>query len=295
MTATYHRRFYPDDVEGTVPYVAPLSFAAGDLRYTSFIDTVGTPACRASLRAAATEMLQNRRAALLAMAQAQADQDGHRYTRILLGPALESSVLSLEWAFWQYYGINYCGMVPPAAASDQDLWDFLDFISPVGDNDDASVGRFEAYYHQAYVELGYPDVGAAYLDPYLLYTDRDYDNALPAGLPTHDGGAAMHDIDDFVTQDASRMLFVYGEWDPWTGGQYQLGQARDSLLLVQAMGTHGSRLGRLAASDRDAAFAKLAAWTGVTPALPPPQQQRAVVAAPKEPRLPPARFRVRSR
>ena len=33
MTAIYHRRFYPDDVDGTVPYVAPISFGAPDLRY----------------------------------------------------------------------------------------------------------------------------------------------------------------------------------------------------------------------------------------------------------------------
>ncbi|HEX5062314.1 MAG TPA: S28 family serine protease, partial [Kofleriaceae bacterium] len=37
MTATYHRRFYPDDVDGTVPYVAPISFAAPDARYAGFL------------------------------------------------------------------------------------------------------------------------------------------------------------------------------------------------------------------------------------------------------------------
>ena len=43
MTAVFYRRFYPDDVVGTVPYVAPLSFAAPDERYAAFLDSVGTP------------------------------------------------------------------------------------------------------------------------------------------------------------------------------------------------------------------------------------------------------------
>jgi hypothetical protein len=289
MTATYHRRFYPDDVDGTVPYVAPISFGAPDLRYPGFLDTIGPPTCRAQLRAAATEMLQNRRAALLALAEAQAGEGGHAYTRIPLGPALEASVASLEWAFWQYFGVNYCTVVPSASASDLDLWKFLDQISPVTDNDDATVGRFEAYYHQAYAQLGYPDAGAAYLDLYLMFRDADYDGALPAGVPPYDGGAAMQDIDAFVQGGSSRMLFVYGAWDPWTGGKYTLGGAADSLLLEQPQGTHGARLGRLPEAERALAFGKLQAWTGVAPAL--PQQVTALAPAPREPRLPPAMLR----
>src|SRR5262249_31010601 len=99
MTATYHRRYWPDDVDGTVPYVAPISFAAPDARYVSFLDTLGPPTCRDAVRVAATEMLQNRRAALLSRAQQQAGQDGYKYTRIPIGPAVESAVVSLEWAF----------------------------------------------------------------------------------------------------------------------------------------------------------------------------------------------------
>ncbi|HSK05205.1 MAG TPA: S28 family serine protease [Kofleriaceae bacterium] len=285
MTATYHRRFYPDDVDGTVPYVAPLSLGAPDPRYAGFLDTLGPPACRDAVRAVATEMLQNRRAALHAEAEALR-AEGHGYTRIELGAALEASVVSLEWAFWQYFGVNFCTQVPSPGASDADLWTFLDRISPVTDNDDASIGRFEAYYHQAYAQLGYPDGGAAYLEPYLIYKDEDYDGALPAGIPAYDGGAAMQDIDLFVKSEGARMLFLYGEWDPWTGGKYELGGAADSLLLVQPQGTHGARLSRLPEGERARAFEKLRAWTGVQPAL--PQQRTALAPPPREPRIPPA-------
>jgi len=293
MTATYHRRYWPDDVDGTVPYVAPISFAAPDTRYVSFLDTLGPPTCRDAVRAAATEMLQNRRAALLARAQTQASQDGYKYTRIPIGPAVESAVASLEWTFWQYFGVNYCTMVPLPTASDLELWDFLDMIAPVSDNDDQQIAQFEAYYYQSYVQLGYPDAGAAYLDPYLMYPDSAYDGALPTPVPSYDGGAAMRDIDAFVEGEGARLLFLYGQWDPWTAGKYTLGQAADSLLLVQPQGTHGARITRLADADRAAAFDKLQAWTGVEPTL--PQARRALAPAAPEPRLPPALIRGRRR
>jgi hypothetical protein len=288
MTAVYHKRFFPDDVDGTVPYVAPLSFGAPDARYAPFLDTLGPTACRQAIRDAATEMLQNRRAAILTRAMAQT---GHVYTRIPIGPAVESSIVSLEWAFWQYYGVDACAQVPPRTASDDALFDFLDSISPVGDNDDASIGLFDAYYFQAYLQLGYPDGGATYLDPFLMYTDADYNGALPEGTPpAYDGGLAMHDVDDFVQQQGDRLLFVYGEWDPWTGGKFELGGASDSLRLVQAQGTHGSRISRLADADRAAALAKLSDWSGVTAKLP-SAKPSALEQPIREPHVPPAMLR----
>lgn len=286
MTATYHRRFYPDDVDGTVPYVAPISFAAPDDRYTTFVDGIGPASCRTALRDLAIEMLQNRRAAIEARAGAQ---PGHAYNRIALGPAVEVSIASVEWAFWQYYGIEFCGDIPAVTASDDDLFAFLDEVAPISDSDDQQVAAFEAYYYQAYAELGYPADNATYLDPFLMYTDADYDGGLPtAEPPIYDGAAAMTDIDTWVKTEGDRLLFVYGELDPWTAGKYTLGNATDSLLLVQADGTHGSRINHLADADRDAAFAKLEAWTGVQP-LPPiiekPTQTR-------EQRIPPVLIRL---
>lgn len=290
MTAIYHRRFFPDDVEATVPYVAPLSFGAPDDRYPAFVDTIGPVACRQALRDLATELLANRRAMVVARAGEQALAEGYAYARIPLGPAVESSIASLEWAFWQYYGVGLCGQVPSTSASDDDVWDFLDEVSPPSDNDDAQIASFEAYYHQAYAQLGYPDAGAAYLDPYLQYTDADYDGALPAGLPAYDGGAAMRDIDAWVRSEGDRLLFVYGEWDPWTGGKFELGDATDSLSLTQSRGSHGARLTRLEDADEAAAFARLAAWTGVVPSVPAQRARDLAIERPAV-RVPPAMLR----
>jgi PS-10 peptidase S37 len=283
MTAIFYRRFFPDDVDGTVPYVAPISFAAPDSRYTPFFATVGPPACRQAVRDVATEMLANRRAALEARTQTQATQKGYTYTRVALGPVVESAIDELEWSFWQYFGVNVCSQVPPVTASDDAMFAFLDAVDPPSDSDDDQTALFDAYYYQAYFQLGYPEDNATYLAPYLMYTDADYANALPTAEPTYDGGVAMTDIADFVKQ-GDRFVFVYGEWDPWTAGAFDLGGATDSLRLIQAHGTHGSNLTHLAQADMTAAFAKLEAWTGVTPVIP----ARLVVQEPHTPHIPAA-------
>jgi hypothetical protein len=269
MTAIFYRRFFPDDVDGTVPYVAPISYGVADPRYPPFIAQVGTPACRQTVRDLAVEMLSNRRAALEAATQQQANQKGYVYSRVALGPSVESAIVSFEWSFWQYFGITQCASLPALTATDAELFDVLDTVSPPSDNDDEQTGLFDAWYFQAFFQLGYPADGtAAYLMSFEMYTDADYVNTFPTAQPTYDGGVAMQDIASFIAQQGNRFVFVYGQWDPWSGGAFDLGGATDSLEIYQAQGTHNSHLATLAASDDQAALAKLAAWTGVTPKMP---------------------------
>jgi hypothetical protein len=265
MTAVFHRRFYPDDVDGTVAYVAPISFGIPDtVRYPEFLDTVGPAPCREAVRAAATRMLSARREAMCSHAEGQSQ---HRYTRVELGAAVEAAIVNLEWTFWQYSGVHRCGDVPKPDATDDQLFAFLEQVSPVSDNDDDKIAAFEAYYYQSYNQLGFPDAGAAYLTPFLYYSEDEYAGELPVPEEPEYDSDSMRDIDDFVENHSNRMLFIYGEWDPWTGGQFLLGDAKDSAVLYQHEGTHMARIAYLDFGDQEIALTKLEAWTGVQPLL----------------------------
>jgi PS-10 peptidase S37 len=286
MTAMFYRRFFPADVDGTVPYVAPISFAAPDPRYPPYLAQVGTADCRAAVRAVAVEMLANRRADFVALAQTEAASNGYQYTRVAIGPAVESAIVGLEWSFWQYYGEEYCGTVPPIDSTSDDLYTFLGMISPVSSSDDEGDAEFEAYDYQAYLQLGYPDDGTDdYLKSLEIYGDADYTGYLPRGvaMPTYDDGAAMQDVADWVAGHGDRLLFAYGQWDPWSGGMYTLGSAADASIDVEPTGTHDSDFEHMASSDEASAFAMLQSWTGVTPA--PQHPLDAVRARVRVPRL----------
>ncbi|MBZ0233137.1 MAG: aminopeptidase [Deltaproteobacteria bacterium] len=266
MTSVYHRRFYPDDVDGTVAYVAPESFGAPDYRYEPFVEQLGPTACRQALRDLQAELLQNRRAMLESRATAEAQTRGYAYTRVTLPVAVESAVVSLEWAFWQYVGAGECPAVPPVTATDTAVWSFLRAVSPVSSSSDDDVAEFEAYYYQAEVELGYPGTMDEHLTGLTMFGPTDFDGAYPPGVTRPPWTVdAMNDIDAWVKREGDRILFLYGEWDPWSGGMFELGDATDSLRVIAPMAPHGAGIGDLSETDRAAVLAKLEAWTGVRP------------------------------
>ncbi|MFT3699526.1 MAG: S28 family serine protease [Kofleriaceae bacterium] len=264
MTAIFFRRFYPEDVVATIPYVAPISFGAPDDRYPPYLRAVGDEACRDTVRALAVEMLQNRRAALEALTSAQATTKSYIYNRVALGPAVESAILGFEWSFWQYYGISNCAALPATTATDQALFDLLDQVSPPSSSDDEQIGNFDAYYYQAYFQLGYPaDDTDTYLKPYEMYTDADYVNSLPTAQPAYDGAVAMDDIQSWLKTEGTQFAFIYGQWDPWSAGAFDTEGARDTLRMFVSQGTHNSHISSLTDSDQTMVYQRLMAWTGV--------------------------------
>jgi hypothetical protein len=271
MTSVYHRRFWPDDVDGTVPYVAPINLGNPDTRYDAFLDTVGDATCRQALLDMQVELLANRRAMLESRASQQATADGLSFTRVTIPAAVEVAVLELPWSFWQYFGARYCDAIPTDAAgeTDADLWDLLDAVSSPTNSDDDTIAFYEPYYYQTAYEIGYPGLADEHLEGLTLFGDEDYAGIYPTGtpVPTY-RPEAMEDIDEWVQADGEGLLFVYGQWDPWTGGAFELGDARDSAIFIAPGENHGAKLRDLDPGDLDAALGMLEAWTGVTPQLP---------------------------
>ncbi|HEX7840100.1 MAG TPA: S28 family serine protease [Kofleriaceae bacterium] len=263
MTAVFHRRFYPGDVEGTVAYVAPLTFGAPDPRYPAFFDTVGPEDCRNAVRAIARDMLANRRDQMEARAALQTQ---YAYSRIPLGPAVEAAITGFEWSFWQYFGVDHCKSVPDVSASDDDVFAFLDRVSQIHESSDAGISDMEAYYYQSYAQLGYPDYTVSYLTPYLQYDEDDYLGELPTAEPAYDPNP-MSDVLDYIDNAGDRLLFVYGEWDPWIKGKVVLGNAADSKSYTVPEGTHAASIRALPSDKCNAAAAMIENWTGVKPRL----------------------------
>lgn len=289
MTSIYHRRFYPDDVDVTVAYVAPISFAAPDYRYEPYLEGIGPVACKTALRAIQAEMLRNRRAALEQRAAIDAADRGRVYDRISLPAAVESAVVSLEWAFWQYAGVERCADIPPVTASDDEVFGFLQDINEVGSSDDAHLAEFEPYYYQAEVELGYPGTMDEHLDGLVTFPPEAFDGAYPVGVtrPAY-APAAMNDVATWVQTAGERIIFLYGEWDPWSGGMFEIGSRPDVVRVVAPQAPHGAGVRWLTEPDLVEVLARLEAWTGVTPDLTRLNQKRAP-AAPRPPRPLPRR------
>jgi len=269
MTAVFHRRFYPGDVDATVAYVAPISFGAPDDRYLNFLANVGTPACNEDLWAIQREAL-TRRQGMLDRIAGYASGKGVTYD--LMGgqePAFESVVMELPFTFWQYAGETFCSVIPETTASDDTIFDFIEAFVGWDYVADRVFDFFGPYFYQAHTELGFPAVATDHIADLMQYDPPSPEEGVPPpGSNPEFDPAAMTDIGDWVASEGERLMFIYGEYDPWTAAAFDLGEAADSYVFIATAGTHGASIARLESDDREAAMEILHRWTGVAP-LPP--------------------------
>jgi hypothetical protein len=264
-TVVFHRRFYPDDVDATVAYVAPLAFR-DDARFTPFMDTVGGDdqlPCRERLWAFQREVL-SRRDRMLERLRTYADAEKLTYAQLGYEKALEHAVIETYFAFWQYNTPANCTrLIPDTSAPDEALLATLDDQVGLATFSDADIRAYAAYYYQAAVELGWPTPYEDHLGSLIHHPDTDTGEVYsPPGLPVLFREQAMPDIQDWVSTRGERLMFIYGSLDPWTAAAYSLGRARDSFLYTVPGGNHSARIIHLPPDQAEAARATLLRWMG---------------------------------
>ncbi len=265
MTSVFHRRFYPDDVAATIAYVAPISFDTSDRRYHAYLADVGDATCRQAVRTLQREVLL-RRPQMEALARSRAQTRGQSFTRIGgIGPALEAALIEFEFAYWQYLGLRACDDIPDASVDDDEVFAFFDSLGSIGQMSNRDIETYEPYFYQSFTEIGYPSVPTEHIDDLIQY---DYRASLatmtPAGvsLPAFRTDA-MEDIAAWVTNESERIIWIYGENDPWTAGAVNLGQERDAHVFFAPSQGHQANIADLAPIDINALQQALARWTGV--------------------------------
>ncbi|MGK5683512.1 S28 family serine protease [Actinoplanes sp. URMC 104] len=265
MTSVYHRRFYPADVDGVVAYVAPNdSLNDLDGAYDRFFTTVGDAACRSALDGVQKEALK-RRDRLVPRLEADAAANGWTFGRTLgtADRAYEMTVLDTVWAFWQYRSAADCADVPAATATDAELYAWIDEVASWSFYTDQGLEPYWPYYYQAANQLGWPSLRFDQLRGLRRYPGLYTANSsLPAELRSRHNPLPMIDVDLWVRTLSQRMLFVYGENDPWGAERFRPSR-RDSYLYVAPGANHGANISRLAPADAAEATATLRRWAGV--------------------------------
>ncbi|KAA5830187.1 aminopeptidase [Saccharopolyspora hirsuta] len=267
MTAVYHRRFYPDDVDGTVAYVAPNDVDNDRDDYDEFLAEVGTdPACRAALTAVQWEALV-RRDELLAKFQAYADAEGLTFDRIIgdVDRGLEMVVLDAPFAFWQYRGQDECAQVPATTASTDEIYAFFDQTVEFRFYTDQGIEPYAPYYYQAGTQLGWPHVSDEPLADLLHHRELSQPrNLVSRDIPMRFEPGVMRQVDSWVRSRGSELMFVNGERDPWSAEPFELGPGtRDSYSYLVPGANHGAKIEGLPADQRAEAEATVRRWAEV--------------------------------
>jgi hypothetical protein len=105
----FHKRFWPDDVEATVAYVAPFVHGTQDERFITFLDTVGTDDCLSRIQNYQRLILEKRDSIIPLFVQWFPDNN---FTFSLdVNKTFEYAVLEYHFAFWQFHNTD-CYSIP---------------------------------------------------------------------------------------------------------------------------------------------------------------------------------------
>ncbi|MDR1199532.1 MAG: aminopeptidase [Prevotellaceae bacterium] len=258
QTAVIYRTFFPDDVDISVPYVAPLCYGVEDGRHEPFLRSVSTAENRKKIEDFQMEVLKRRKNLMPAFEKYCAEkQYGFN---LALDEIYDYCVLEYSFAFWQW-GTDI-DTVPASDASDDDVFKhFIGISSPSYFRENGNV----SFFVQAARELGYYGYDTEPFRQYLsIKSSSGYLKKLflpqTAGEIEFDGRLSEKTVNFLETNDPE-MMFIYGETDPWSAaGVTWLKDRQNVKVFIQPGGSHRTRISTLPEAMKSEAMETLAKW-----------------------------------
>ena len=259
QTTLLYRTFYPDDVDISVPYVAPLCYGVEDGRHEPFLHKVSTPENRKKIEGFQLEALK-RKATLLPRFEKYCTEKNYSF-RAPIEEIYDYSVLEYSFALWQWgTSIN---SIPATTASDDDIFSHLLAISEPGyftaDSPNAS------FFVQAARELGYYGYDVQPFKQYLsIQSSEGYLHRLMLPEELKDmpfDKTLSKKITKFLKKQDPKMIFIYGQNDPWiAAGVTWLKNKKNIHVFIQPNGSHLARINTLPEAEKAKVMELINEW-----------------------------------
>ena len=244
QTTMFSRTFYPDDVDGSVSYVAPLNKSLEDGRHEPFIDQAGTAEERARIKDFQIETLK-RRATIEPMFADYCARKGYTF-RVPISEIYDLAVLEYSFAFWQWG--DDAALIPSLTASDSVYYKHL--IDKCEPSYFAQQTPYTSFNVQAMRELGYYGYDTKPFEEHLSIPQAEgYMRRvmIPDSLSYIEFDANLYErVNTFLKDNDLPMMFIYGEYDPWSAtGVTWLDGKKHIHVFVEPGGSHKARIGTM--------------------------------------------------
>jgi hypothetical protein len=239
QTAIIYKYYYPEDVDISVPYVAPMIDGPEDKRIYDFLDTMGTDECRSRIRAFQVYVLKHEKEILEKL---KWYSKGKKLNYDYLGSpgkAFEYAVLEYPFSFWQVTD-KACEDIPLGKTIDEHIDHLLDVVD-LESFSDKSMRDYQVHYYQAAVEGGYYGYDARSLKKYLKYMDTDNPSgSFPpksASIKLFDDGF-MDRIFSWLDEQGNDFIYIYGGRDTWSACRVNITPKVNSRLYMLPGANH---------------------------------------------------------
>jgi len=259
-TTLYHRMLYPDDVDVSVPYVAPLNFSLEEYRHPHFIEKeVATRIERKMVKAFQMEVLK-RKDRLMPMFEQFCREKKFTF-KAPEREIFDYSVMEFSFSFWQWG--HSVKEIPAITASDKVIFDFFQNISSCSYFDIESGKATVPFFVQAHRQLGYYAYDtrpfrkvietrdmSGYIEKLFLEKDQifPYDPEM------------SKETDRYLKSKATKVLLIYGGIDPWSASAATGGKNPGVVKIYQPGGCHKSRISNMPETLKQKAIDTLNEW-----------------------------------
>lgn len=260
QTTMFFRTYFPDDVDFSVPYVAPLNRAVEDGRHEIFLQKVGTAEEREKIEDFQIEILK-RRDNIVPMLEAYTKEKGYEY-RIPMDEVLDFAVLEYPFALWQWG--TPVSIIPDLKSDDKTLFNHLMKISePSYFAEGQSTISFNV---QAARELGYYGYDIKPFKKYLsIKSAKGYLNRimLPKELvdKVEFRPELYNKVSKFLKENDPKMIYIYGEVDPWSATRIPDFEGKKNLqIYIQPGGSHRARISNMPDDMKEKIMNQIEEW-----------------------------------
>jgi len=255
QTTLYYKYFYPNDVDVAIPYVAPINLSKEEPRIFDFLANVDSEECRNKVFEFQKLLLENREK-LLPMFEQYA-KDNEMTFKMGYKAAFEYCVLEFSFAFWQWADLK-CEEIPANAENIDEVFNAFEkvgfsFFSEEGTD------PIRPFFYQALTEIGFytydiepfGELIQAVKSPNFYFT-------MPEGVDTTYNYQSMKNVNDFLQTKGNNIIYIYGEYDPWSASAVQLIEGKtNALKMVKKGGSHKTRIKSFDEAEQQIIYTKI--------------------------------------
>ena len=252
-----HRRFYPMDVDVSVPYVAPLNFSSEDPRVYRFLSSVGTEECRNRIYEYQVELFK-RKKEIFPLFEELVREKGWTFS-MGVERAYDLSVLEYGFSFWQW-GFS-CDSIPRAGASARELFNQISKVEPFTFFEEKEIEKQRPFFYQAMTEMGMYGYEVKPFSRHLNDTvNITFGFTMPEGYQPLFHPGVMQDIDHWVKEAGNNMLYIYGQDDAWSSTAVDPGSHTNAVKMINPNGCHRTRIKDFPPVMQDSIYKVLGKW-----------------------------------
>lgn len=265
QTTMFYRATYPDDVDVSVSYVAPLNRAVEDGRHEKFLaKKVGTKEERKVIRQAMQELMR-RKPELMKLFHAYCEENDYQFL-MSEEDVYDYCVLEFPFALWQW-GTPVSSIPELTSDEDDEVW--FDCLMKVSSPDYfAYPSQYMPFDVQAAKELGYYGYSLKPIKKWTsLKSTKGYLKKmwLPDSLRKYDFAPALYKRTvKYLKKEDPKHIFIYGEIDPWSSSGVctwlNCKKKKNMRVYVQPRGSHKARINNMPERMKTEIINRLTNW-----------------------------------